>query len=253
MEEGRDEGSHDAGGRQSGRDEHAFSLPALPEPGRYSAWAAAAHPAGDCRPDGRRSFSPEEGCERYLDYALSHPHEYELLFQQEYELFHSARSMRAGVKLAAADQANYETKADGKVRQIARQSRAPPDSLVDAGPRSSDAADRKDDPAKRCGGRARGVHGVGGDRVAGGSCVKDQQGTNFPVCQLRAQAEDGQTRRGPHSETGGGRPVSAKRRSHTVQEKGSVLTLAGGPHLRRVSITRVAKALAEKKKGVPLD
>ncbi len=44
--------------------------------------------------------SPEEGCERYLDYALSHPHEYELLFQQEYELFHSARSMRAGVKLA---------------------------------------------------------------------------------------------------------------------------------------------------------
>ena len=43
--------------------------------------------------------SPEEGCERYLDYALSHPHEYELLFQQEYELFHSARSIRAGVEL----------------------------------------------------------------------------------------------------------------------------------------------------------
>jgi AcrR family transcriptional regulator len=42
--------------------------------------------------------SPEEGCERYLDYALSHPHEYELFFQKEYELFHSARSIRAGVK-----------------------------------------------------------------------------------------------------------------------------------------------------------
>ncbi len=55
------------------------------------------------------------------------------------------------------------------------------------------------------------------------------QGTNFPVCQLRAPAEDGQTRRGPHSETGGGRLVSAKRRSHTVQGKGSVLTLAGRP------------------------
>ncbi|MGA7359616.1 MAG: hypothetical protein WBW70_12215, partial [Candidatus Sulfotelmatobacter sp.] len=37
-------------------------------------------------------FSPEEGCERYLDYALSHAHEYELFFQKEYELFHSARS-----------------------------------------------------------------------------------------------------------------------------------------------------------------
>ena len=42
--------------------------------------------------------SPEEGCERYLDYAVSHPHEYELFFQKEYELFHSARSVRAGVK-----------------------------------------------------------------------------------------------------------------------------------------------------------
>ncbi len=43
--------------------------------------------------------SPEEGCERYLDYALSHPREYELFFQKEYELFHSARSLRAGIKL----------------------------------------------------------------------------------------------------------------------------------------------------------
>lgn len=42
--------------------------------------------------------SPEEGCERYLDYALSHPREYELFFQQEYELFYSSRSIRAGVK-----------------------------------------------------------------------------------------------------------------------------------------------------------
>lgn len=42
--------------------------------------------------------SPEEGCERYLDYALSHPREYELFFQKEYELFYSARSIRAGFK-----------------------------------------------------------------------------------------------------------------------------------------------------------
>jgi AcrR family transcriptional regulator len=41
--------------------------------------------------------SAEEGCERYLDYALSHPHEYELFFQKQYELFYSARSIRAGV------------------------------------------------------------------------------------------------------------------------------------------------------------
>jgi AcrR family transcriptional regulator len=42
--------------------------------------------------------SPEEGCERYLDYALSHPREYALFFRQEYELFYSARSIRAGFK-----------------------------------------------------------------------------------------------------------------------------------------------------------
>ncbi|HTC57884.1 MAG TPA: TetR/AcrR family transcriptional regulator [Candidatus Sulfotelmatobacter sp.] len=42
--------------------------------------------------------SPEEGCERYLDYALRHPREYELFFQKEYELFYSVRSIRAGFK-----------------------------------------------------------------------------------------------------------------------------------------------------------
>lgn len=44
--------------------------------------------------------TPEEGCGRYLEYALRHPHEYELFFQKEYELFYSAKSMRAGVKPA---------------------------------------------------------------------------------------------------------------------------------------------------------
>ncbi len=42
--------------------------------------------------------SPEEACERYLDYALSHPREYELFYQHEYELFYSPRSIRAGAK-----------------------------------------------------------------------------------------------------------------------------------------------------------
>lgn len=42
--------------------------------------------------------SPEEGCERYLDYALKHPHEYELFYQHDYELHHSGRSLSAGVK-----------------------------------------------------------------------------------------------------------------------------------------------------------
>jgi AcrR family transcriptional regulator len=45
--------------------------------------------------------SPEEGCERYLEYALRHPHEYELFYQKQYELFYSARSVRAGVKVVA--------------------------------------------------------------------------------------------------------------------------------------------------------
>jgi AcrR family transcriptional regulator len=42
--------------------------------------------------------SPEEGCARYLEYALRHPREYELFFQKEYKLFHSPNSKRAGVK-----------------------------------------------------------------------------------------------------------------------------------------------------------
>ena len=45
--------------------------------------------------------SPEEGCERYLDFALQHPHEYELFYQHDYELHHSPRSRLAGIKQTA--------------------------------------------------------------------------------------------------------------------------------------------------------
>ena len=44
------------------------------------------------------SSSVEEACERYLDYALSHPHEYELYYMHEYELLFSGRPAR-GVTL----------------------------------------------------------------------------------------------------------------------------------------------------------
>jgi AcrR family transcriptional regulator len=43
--------------------------------------------------------SPEEGCKRYLDYALNHPREYELFYEHSYELYYSPRSKRAGVKV----------------------------------------------------------------------------------------------------------------------------------------------------------
>jgi len=42
--------------------------------------------------------SPEEACEKGLDYALSHPREYQLFFQKEYELFYSPRSNHTGIK-----------------------------------------------------------------------------------------------------------------------------------------------------------
>jgi AcrR family transcriptional regulator len=42
--------------------------------------------------------SIEEACERYLNFALSHPHEYELYYLHEYELFFSSESKR-GVTL----------------------------------------------------------------------------------------------------------------------------------------------------------
>jgi AcrR family transcriptional regulator len=41
------------------------------------------------------ALSPEEACERYVDYALQHPHEYQLLFQRMYDVDRSARSGRA--------------------------------------------------------------------------------------------------------------------------------------------------------------
>ena len=40
------------------------------------------------------AVSPEDGCEKYLEFALSHPREYELFYQHDYELFHSPRSRR---------------------------------------------------------------------------------------------------------------------------------------------------------------
>jgi AcrR family transcriptional regulator len=42
--------------------------------------------------------SPEQACERYLDFALSHPHEYELFYRHNYDLFHSPRSKRSQVQ-----------------------------------------------------------------------------------------------------------------------------------------------------------
>lgn len=43
--------------------------------------------------------SPEEGCERYLEYALTHPLEYELFYRYNYKLDHSPQARRAGVKV----------------------------------------------------------------------------------------------------------------------------------------------------------
>jgi len=44
--------------------------------------------------------TPEEGCERYLEFAVSHPHEYMLVHQRDFELFHSPRAIRAGARSA---------------------------------------------------------------------------------------------------------------------------------------------------------
>jgi len=45
-----------------------------------------------------QAASPEEAGEVYLDFALSHPHEYELFYQHEYELFYSRSSSHKGNK-----------------------------------------------------------------------------------------------------------------------------------------------------------
>ena len=40
--------------------------------------------------------SVEEGCERYVDYALRHPREYELFYQHNFRLYHSSPVQGAG-------------------------------------------------------------------------------------------------------------------------------------------------------------
>jgi AcrR family transcriptional regulator len=44
--------------------------------------------------------TPEEGCKRYLEFAVTHSHEYLLLHQRDFELFHSPRAIRAGARSA---------------------------------------------------------------------------------------------------------------------------------------------------------
>jgi AcrR family transcriptional regulator len=44
------------------------------------------------------AHSAEQACERYLDYALRHPREYELFYQHNFRLRHSAHSDSAGAK-----------------------------------------------------------------------------------------------------------------------------------------------------------
>ncbi len=41
------------------------------------------------------SSSVEEACERYVEYALSHPHEYELYYVHEHELLFASRTPRS--------------------------------------------------------------------------------------------------------------------------------------------------------------
>ncbi len=44
--------------------------------------------------------SPEQACEQYLDFALSHPNEYELFHQHGYEFLHKSRSGRESAQEA---------------------------------------------------------------------------------------------------------------------------------------------------------
>jgi AcrR family transcriptional regulator len=53
----------------------------------------------------RESTSVEDFCERYVTYAISHPHEYKLFYLKEFELFHAGK------------------KADGPLKETLRQKR----------------------------------------------------------------------------------------------------------------------------------
>lgn len=49
-----------------------------------------------------RAESVEEACEKYLEYALEHPWDYELFYQHNYELDHSRRASEQVVRPARA-------------------------------------------------------------------------------------------------------------------------------------------------------
>lgn len=54
--------------------------------------------------------SPEDGCERYLEYALSHAHEYELFFHYNYQLDHSPQARRAGINVRRPARDAFQSK-----------------------------------------------------------------------------------------------------------------------------------------------
>jgi AcrR family transcriptional regulator len=58
------------------------------------------------------SSSVEDACERYLDYGLSHPHEYELYYLHEYEL------LRSSPKIARRATLNHTVKQERPVVQL---------------------------------------------------------------------------------------------------------------------------------------
>lgn len=52
----------------------------------------------------KSASSTEDGCECYLDYALTHPYEYELFYEYNYELFHGPRVRQPVVQHPAREE-----------------------------------------------------------------------------------------------------------------------------------------------------
>src|SRR5271169_5877219 len=141
MEKGRGEGADDACGRESGGDEYAFGLPAVPGPGRHSAGAAAAHPAGDCGTDGRY-FVAGRGVRTVPGVCAEPSPRVRIVFPEgirtvPFGAIDSGRGEAGG----AAGAGHHETKGSGKTGRIARRARGPGDGSADGDAWGGDAAD----------------------------------------------------------------------------------------------------------------
>src|ERR1700734_1239362 len=146
VEEGGGERSHDAGGSGGGGNEYPRGVSALPGSERYSTGAGRAHSYGVCWIVGRRRHS-RGGRRAILGFRAAPSSRIQAVFSVRIRAFLFPPIRAQGTQAGPAWGGCYATKASEKVRRSSCGLRPAYHIVVDAGPRSGDAAHRQDDSA----------------------------------------------------------------------------------------------------------